>query len=161
MVDNSNPISAWVELQGGHTLDCTGIESDHAQYRVVGFNNEIVIRDYRLTPLEAIRQAWSMGDATQFVHVFNMPAKVIISDNAQLPIMIDLTDTSENDPVYRLWIAVGITKSIPVFDYLFERIAAVEGEDHFAFVALYRREYRSELATLPLFSHSRSCQTPI
>ncbi len=137
--------TAWVEIQGERVLRLVERYPDHSEYRVHGFQDPVIIKDYRQATKRALANVMDLGrDVKEFAPHYNTPALVYIESDSS-GVSIKLQDTDEHDPQHRLWIAIGIQDSIPVYDYIFDRLAPMN-EDGFAFLALYRRVYRPELA---------------
>ena len=142
--------TAWVEIQGDCVLRLVDRWSDHSEYQVHGFQDSVIINDYREATQRALANIMDHGqDVREFAPHFNTPALVQIKSDSS-NVSIQLKDTDDHDPQHRLWIAIGIRDSIPVYDYIFDRLVPMS-QDDFAFVALYRRVYRPELASTPLF----------
>jgi len=129
---------AWVEIQGDRVLRFVALKDDHAEYEVIGFDDPIIVRDYRPVGLRAIRQLLKTEQLDEFAPKFNSPAEIKITESGLSQVKIDLRKTSDKDPANRLWIAIGIRDSIPVYHYLFERLVPLDNKG-FAFLALYER----------------------
>jgi hypothetical protein len=137
MVNSIFSGTAWIELQGDHALDFIGLQ-DYAEYQVVGFENPIIVRDYRSIGLKAIAQVLETQQVNSFAPQFNAPAQVDISETSSCGLLIELQDTDDPDPAHRLWIDIGIGDSIPAYDYVFDRLVPL-GDNRFAFLALFLR----------------------
>jgi hypothetical protein len=131
--------AAWVEIQGERVMILVQVTNKFAKYKLTGFKHPIIIRDYRRQNLPLIRRAEAANDATGFANHFNAPAHIQIQRQKPSRLLIQLRDIDEPDPPYRLWIASGIDDQIPVYDFVFERLARLAG-DRFAFLALYCRD---------------------
>jgi hypothetical protein len=137
-----NPIfsnTARIEIQGNRVLRFVDADGGQAEYQVIGFDDPVItVRDRRRAGLRAIAQLLDTGDLYGFAPQFNVPAHVTISVQYPSHILVELCETDDPAPAHTLWIVAGIKDRIPVFDYLFERIAPLE-DDGFSFFALYRR----------------------
>ena len=131
--------SSHIELQGERALTYLSKEQNYADYQVNGFNEPaILLRDYRPEGLKALDDILVTGKLETFAPKFNSPARVLIQDQDDSAILIELFETDEPDPDYRLWIAIGIRETIPVYDYVLDFLVPWE-DDKFAFLGLYRR----------------------
>lgn len=138
--------TAWIEIQGKCVLRLLERHTDYSKYRIHGFQDPITIEDHRLTTRTALAGIMDYDrDVNEFAPQFNAPALVHIESDST-GTSIQLQDTDDHDPQHRLWIAIGIQDSIPVYDYIFDRLVPMN-KDNFAFVALYRRVYQPELAS--------------
>ncbi len=123
--------TAWVEIQGDRVLRFIDLNRDCAEYRVIGFDDPIKVG------LKAISQVLETKRLNGFAGQFNAPAQIEISKPDSSGLVIELRETSDPDPGHRLWIAIGIQGSVPVYDYLFDCLAPFG--DRFAFLAVFRR----------------------
>lgn len=127
---------AQVAIQGDSVLSLISQGQDHAEYRVIGFDDPITIMDYRSSGLAAIAEVIARGKSDSFALRFNTPAHVNIKSNSK-GATIELKDTDDTAPNHMLWIAIGIQDSIPVYDYLFDRLVPLDN-DRFGFLGLFR-----------------------
>jgi hypothetical protein len=131
--------SAHVELQGDHALTYLSHTADSAEYQVNGFTSpRIFIHDYRPSSVHCLTEALQSEDFSKFAPQFNVPASIHVLSRDSGDLLIELRSTKITDPVHRLWFAIGIRDTIPVYEYLFSQIAPWE-EEGFAFAALYQR----------------------
>ncbi|HOU14103.1 MAG TPA: hypothetical protein PKZ84_13405 [Anaerolineae bacterium] len=136
---------AHVEIQGKRVLSFEPPARNPVEYRVIGFDTpSITLHDYRVAGLKAIADVERTRSVATFATRFNIPAHVTIVKQDDTHIAIELRETENADPPYRLWIAIGIRDEIPVYAYLFDVIAPLE-DDSFAFAALYCRGPDSSL----------------
>lgn len=136
--------SVHVELQGEQALTYIPQDDQVAKYRINGFEEPLVhIHDYRRIPLNALEQALKTGNLLSFSPIFNSPALMLIKPQETAELVIELHESDISDPDLRLWIAIGIRETIPVYDYLWNLIAPW-GDDAFAFLALYRLKTRCQ-----------------
>jgi len=138
--------TALVEIQGDRALRLVSLEPDCAEYRVLGFEEPISIHDYRRVSLDEIKRYQMTKQVADFATRFNAPAFVMLSERPTHETRIELYDTDDADPDYRLWAAIGLRDSIPVYEYLYDRISALDN-DSFAFLALYRRHRETQSAS--------------
>ncbi len=143
MSKNDFADSAWVEIQGARALHFVGRKKKYAEYEVIGYSDQIILRDYRRSGLNAIDEVRTTGNADKFASQFNAPSLVKIPNLEAHPLAIELFDTENADPAIRLWIAVGTTE-LPNYDFIHRRI--VEFSDAFALVALYHRNMEPQLS---------------
>jgi hypothetical protein len=136
MLNEICTVTAWVEIQGDLVLHFVRREKEYAEYEVIGYSDQVMLRDYRTAGLKAIDEVHDTRKADKFPYQFNAPALVNIPDLKSPTLSIELHDTKEIDPDHRLWIAVGITE-LPVYEYIHKRV--VPFKDAFALVALYHR----------------------
>lgn len=136
---------AHVDIQGKRVLSFEPPVCNPVEYQVIGFDAPtITLRDYRVAGLLAIADVQLTRRAEAFATGFNVPAHVTILKQDNDNISIELRETENSDPPYRLWIAIGIRDEIPVYAYVFDVIAPL-ADDSFAFAALYCREPDSSL----------------
>jgi hypothetical protein len=136
MLNKKCTLTAWVEIQGDLALHFVRREKEYAEYEVIGYSDQVMLRDYRVAGLKAIDEVHDTGKVDKFPYQFNTPALVNIPNLKSPKLYIELHDTKDLDPDHRLWIAVGITE-LPVYKYIHKRL--VPFKDAFALVALYRR----------------------
>jgi hypothetical protein len=146
MTTKACALTAWVEIQGDVALHFVGREIEHAKYEVVGYSNQIALKDFRSVGLKAIDEVNNTRTVDKFALQFNAPAFVKIPDLGSLILSIELYNTEEADPANRLWIAVGATE-LPVYEYIHKRI--VPFNDAFALFALYHRNRDYQSITFP------------
>jgi hypothetical protein len=141
--------TALVEIQGDLVLRFVGFvdrEPTCAEYTVLGFDERVIIRDYRTSGLRAIDHALESRDASGFPNDFNGLAFVQITDlGNDGPVLIKIkdADTYRADPEFKLWIVVGLSEKIPFYPYLFSRVSQTE-PNKYALVAIYQLNYQSE-----------------
>lgn len=128
--------TAWVEIQGKRALRLVRREDKCAEYEVIGYSGQVVLKDYRDLGLQAIDEVHRTQKIDEFPYRFNAPASVKIPNLDSAQLLIELHNTTEVDPTNRLWIAIGIAE-LPIYDYIHKRI--VPFDDSFALVALYHR----------------------
>jgi hypothetical protein len=138
----SGPVQ--VEIQGANVLKFIGQEPGQAKYQVIGFQDSITVIDRRAVSLQAIDEVLKTGVVDRFASQFNAPATLRISKAHSKSITIELDESDNTNPEFMLWVAIGIQDTIPVYDYLFERLVPF-GDNGFAFLALYRRSPEFEL----------------
>jgi hypothetical protein len=131
-----------VEIQGERALRLVAIEDECAEFEVIGFEDpKIAITDFRTTTVSALRSALETENLEFVAESINLPAEAKIRTEDSGRIEVELLPTTIEDPPYRLWIPIGIGKSIPVFAYLIKRIVPFDEERH-AMFALYHRDYQ-------------------
>jgi hypothetical protein len=130
--------TAWIEIQGERVLHFLRLESDYAEYQVIGFLDPIIIRDFRIEGHRAIQEVLDTNKVDSFASLFNSPARIKVNKTGPRTFLIELDDTGDPDPTHRLWIAIGLDEYLPVYDYLLNRLAPL-AENRFALCALYRR----------------------
>lgn len=128
---------AHIEIQGPQVLTLIGIESEKAEYQVVGFKETVRIIDRRVKGLAAIRSIKQPGGLDRFAIQFNAPARITVVKKSSKDITIELDETRSVSPKHILWIAIGIQDAIPVYHYVFDCLAALD-DKRFAFLALFR-----------------------
>ena len=129
--------SAQIEIQGDGVLRFINRQSDFALYRIIGFTNPIIeILDYRKSGLQAIDDVLNTQDVTTFPHAFSSSAFVKVSNIQSDKLVIELSDTEEQDISSVLWIAVGIEDPIPYCDYLFYKLEPLD-QERFAFISIF------------------------
>jgi hypothetical protein len=131
--------AAQVKIQGDRVLRLISIDRERAKYQVTGFSDPIItVFDYRLAGLRAIAQVLDTGEADGFAPQFNVPAHVTILNEGPARVLLELRETDDPSPAYMLWIAIGIEDTIPVYDYVFDYVEALDAKQ-FAFLSVYRR----------------------
>ena len=135
--------TALVEIQGDSVLRFINREPTYAEYWVLGFDNKILIRDYRINGLRAIDYVLESNDILNFPFDFNGLALVSINGfGNNKPVVIELKDAFNHHPGFKLWIVVGLSERIPFYPYEFSLINQMR-DDKYALVAVYSVEYQS------------------
>lgn len=131
----------WVEVQGEDVLQLESISDDFVSYQVVGFDNPcIVIMDYRLEGIAAIKRCMDNGKLSEFAEHFNDKSKIFIKRDPQ-KISIELHSSTSNDPRFRLWIASEFGRRIPMYRYrIFKSVPTQQGK--YRLFSLYKRPYK-------------------
>ena len=133
--------SASLEFQGDEIFTLLHLFKTHAKFLLIGFQHpQIIVFDYRKRTLETVKQILETGQGNNFPQQFNLPATVKFSKLEDGNLQIKLYETDTQDPGYMLWAAIGIGRSIPVYDYLFYEFTPLHDE-LFAFISLYERPY--------------------
>ena len=128
---------AEIAIQGDQVLSFVNCTQERAVYEVVGFDEpKIVIVDYRQKPIRAVYELLETGELHNFAPIFNNPALISVKEDNEGTLLVELNEANGILPDKVFWIAIGIRDSIPVYNYLFERIAPLT-EDAFAFIALF------------------------
>ena len=150
---------AEIAIQGDQVLSFVNCTQERAIYEVIGFDEpKIIIVDYRQKPIQAVYKLLEAGDTHQFAPIFNNPALLTIQEDVDGTLLVELNESKSLLPDKMFWIAIGIQDSIPVYDYLFERIAPIT-EDSFAFVALFEIPRESaRQKSQPLISRNRTSE---
>jgi len=131
--------SASIQLQGKRALRLRTTQNDYAEYEVIGFDHPaIILRDYRKRSRAALSNILEKSNPSTFAPEFNTPAIVTVRKKSQEQLLVELKETTETDPPDMLWIAIGIRNNLPVYDYHFRQIEALQ-KGRFALFSLYRR----------------------
>ncbi|MGC9400212.1 MAG: hypothetical protein ACP5HM_13905 [Anaerolineae bacterium] len=136
---------AHVEIQGERVVRLHSREGDSVVFELIGFENPpIKIEDYRPATLRALQEILVGGDVQAFAPRFNVPAYLEIErpPNSK-EIRVTLYPTGVDNPPSRLWIAVGIGPTLPVYEYLICHAEPL-GDQRFALFALYHRWERQD-----------------
>jgi hypothetical protein len=127
---------AEIAIQGDQVLSFINCTHDRAIYEVIGFDEpKIVIIDYRRSSIDALHELLESGNLYNFAPVFNTPAQITLQEEESGEVMIELNKASDPNPDKMLWIVIGIKDSLPIYEYLFERISPLT-DGSFAFLAL-------------------------
>lgn len=139
----SNP--TWITVQGSKALKLTYL-GGWAEFAVVGFSGTVVLKDYRPHIQSALEQAIEVQQFDEFIAQFNTPAHVELIRNEVGTTNIHLYPSTDIDPSHRLWIAIGLQDSVPVYDYIhFQLTPLNDSPTSYACLALYRRLPQGEL----------------
>lgn len=106
-----------VEIQGPKVLRLLQRTIKFAEYEVVGFEDKVLIQDTRSRGLQAIDYLESSGDSSYFPEEFSSPAYAQIVRDNKGKLRIHLSDSFDSDLDFILWIAIGISNEIPLYDY--------------------------------------------
>ena len=133
-----------VDIQGERVLEFTRVDKTIAEYSLVGFEDyPVKIFDYRDVGLEAINSLLETDNLYDFAPKFNSPALTSIDKLDSGEIQVRLRNTSEKNPPYMLWIAIGIEESIiPNYSFLMKEMLPFE--KYSALFALYERPFPGE-----------------
>ena len=129
-----------IYIQGDKVLKILDINGEYSEYQVLGFKDpQIRIRDFRQDLLRKATEVRESDNDYGFANDFNSPAHVEIKKNGNGTTRweIDLFSTHEQNPQYRLWIAIGVNNSIPVYDYLMLDSVFID-KDQLALISLYK-----------------------
>jgi hypothetical protein len=129
---------AAVLMHGSRVLDLLAVESDHISFSLIGFDNQVLIFDYRLRSIENLAYLLETGEAADFIKAFNSPAYTTVDQIGGDSYEVLLLDTDEETPEFRLWMVVGLNDELPVYDYLFYDVRPYQ-EDRYAVFACYHR----------------------
>lgn len=150
-------VPAMVSIQGPRVLRLLECQGRCALFDVIGFEEQIFIKDFRSNTLNAIAELDTSDDVQNFIYEFIAPALVTIKKRPDETLSIKLEDTDIVRPENMLWIAVGLEDNFPLYDYLLEYIVPFN-QNSLAIVSLYRRPSGayplSEESIEPSFSSS-------
>ena len=131
-------VPANITIQGPRVLRLLDYQNDFALFDVVGFEEQIIIKDFRHNSIMAVIELEHNENDQNFAYEFMASAKVTIEQRPDEAIFIILEDTNVTKPDYMLWIAIGLEDNLPLYDYLIEYIAPF-AQNTFAVVSLYLR----------------------
>lgn len=132
--------TAIVELQGEDALQLLEMDSHHATYRVLGFDQlKVFITDHRAEGIDAVRDAVEKGRIQDFAQRFSSSAYVLATLSNNSTIVIDLYETTETQLSNMLWIAVGLPGSMPIYNYYYYHYEQI-GQELYAFLSVYSIE---------------------
>lgn len=125
-----------VEIEGPRVLTLVERFSEYAEYTVVGFQEHVILRDFRITGLTAIDHVLMTNDVSQFPSEFNGHAYAKIFDFTDSdPLVIELREPTDDSSRYLLWIVVGLGEEVPVYEYLFG-LEQPLNDKQYAFIAV-------------------------
>lgn len=125
-----------VEIEGSYVLQFESFFSDYVEYSVIGFHEQVILRDYRSSGIAAINHVLISGDISRFPDGFNGQAHATIFDlTDHEPMIVELREPTSHFSHYLLWIVVGLGKEIPIYDYVFGLMQELDSESY-AFVAI-------------------------
>lgn len=143
--------TAIVELQGEEALQLLEMDSHHATYRVLGFDQlKVFIIDHRAEGIDAVRDVVEKGKIRDFAQRFSSSAYVLSTLSNNSSIVFDLYETTETQLSTMLWIAVGLPGSMPIYNYHYYHYEQI-GQDLYAFLSIYSTEADNQPA-FPLVS---------
>lgn len=132
-------VNASVEIQGPRVLEILGRTDEYADFSVIGFDGSITLRDFRPDTLASLL-AFEQGKPNHdFADHFSKPAFVDLGVVERSSMHIELRPPSHESLSYLLWIAVGLSDSIPALDFVVSAIRPFE-DNLFALVALSELE---------------------
>lgn len=129
--------TAHIYTQGQQVLILQHRGPQFVKYNLVGFHRVVTIKDYRLNGLKAIDHFLTTHDTEHFPHQFNAPAFLRMNVINSSDIQIELFDTDDSNPKYRLWLVTNLHNMVPVYRYLYKQIQPMDNH-HFAFLSLYQ-----------------------
>jgi hypothetical protein len=150
-------VAAMVTIQGPRVLRLLNCQEDCVLLDVIGFEERVIIEDFRQNSLEAAYELEHGKTSQTFTDEFMAPAQVTIEQHSAESVNIILQDTIIVEPEYMLWIAVGLEDDLPLYDYLFEYIAPLT-QNALIVVSLYRRP-RTAYQSIREFLDSSSSST--
>lgn len=109
--------SILIQVQGLKALRLQKRHYDCAEYTVLGFDDQVIIYDFRVEGLKAIDEVLNSHKTSDFPKAINKPAHLTMYDlTDDEPMIIELRET--NQPVtHLLWIAIGLEQDIPIYEY--------------------------------------------
>ncbi|MCL4872208.1 MAG: hypothetical protein KJ063_24885 [Anaerolineae bacterium] len=129
-----------VEIQGPRVLRLLHQSPSYAEYEVIGFEDRIFLRDFRLTTLAALDEGFEKEDFSQFPYQFSRDAHIAIySTESPEGLWIELRDSNKSIEPYKLLIAIGLEDGIPIYHYRVGRISQMD-EHRYALVGLVDME---------------------
>ena len=109
--------SVHINIQGNRVLRLVNRYHDFAEYQVIGFGAQVILRDYRTEGLKAIDYVLHTQDTGRFPTDFNGMAHLSVFDlTDDKPMVLELRDTAQLSN-YLLWIAIGFDGRVPILDY--------------------------------------------
>jgi hypothetical protein len=136
---------ASVYLQGENALHVKGQYPNYWEFALGGFVHiPVTIRDFRPASLTAMQYVTETQDVTHFADIFCSPARVLLFKLGQGGYLVKLLPTAESDQrrcQYVLWMPVGLEDYLPVYNYIFDELVAID-DQRFAGLLLYRRPGR-------------------
>lgn len=127
-----------VEIQGPKVLRLLQRTITFAEYEVVGFEDKVLIQDTRTRGLQAIDYLESSGDSSYFPEEFSSAAYAQIVRDSNGKLRIHLSDSSDSDLDFILWVAIGITNEIPNYDYQHQWIEDLS-KDRIGMISIFSR----------------------
>lgn len=135
--------TAAVELQGARTLEFVSLNKKKAEFDIVGISNpKIRVIDYRPAVKRSMRSILrNERNVGEIADYFNQPAYVTLISEKKDQITVMLSKSrAKNPPDHMLWIAIGIGKKIPMYEYKKIEIQTMKNKK-FALFSLYRRPH--------------------
>jgi hypothetical protein len=131
--------TAAVELQGPRALEFISLNSKQAEFDVIGISNpKIRVVDLRPAVKRSMNSILETKRVEELVDYFNQPARVTLYPEDTGQIIVKLEKTRAKKPRHMLWIAIGIGKKIPMYEYKKIEIQKMKNK-RFALFSLYRR----------------------
>ena len=150
----SGPIM--VEVQGSRALRLREQHQDFIEYSVLGFEDQVIIYDFRQYGLKAIDEILDSNKTKSFPGVFNNPAHLTMYDlEDSEPMIIELRDTNQQVS-HLLWIAIGLEQEIPIYEY---DVGLVQWIDDSRVALLMLLDIEHNEINLPAHSTSSSSQS--
>lgn len=126
-----------IELQGKEVLEYLGDEDLVPTFRVLGFDQDIILlRDQRRSSRVEIETYLYSQDIDRFLSYFCSPALIDMNSNRNRCIINIFDDFSLKPASQSLWIAIGMGKELPAFEYVFHHSIPLE-DNTFAILAIY------------------------
>ena len=130
---------AQVEIQGPCVLEFVSLDEKQAVFDVIGFQNpKVRVVDIRPNIQHAMSEILQIGDVKKFANDFNTPARVTILPSKRGKVTVYLEPTRAKEPRHMLWVAIGIGKNIPYYDYKLVEIQEWK-RGKYALLVLYKR----------------------
>jgi hypothetical protein len=106
-----------ITIQGERVLTLQKRHHNYAEYTLAEFDDQIVIYDYRDSGLKAIDHVLTTNNTSYFPNKFNGTAHLTMFDlTDNEPMIIELRDSFQAT-THLLWIAVGLDKQVPIYEY--------------------------------------------
>jgi hypothetical protein len=129
-----------VELQGPRALEFVSLNRKQAEFYVIGISNpKIRVIDYRPAVKQSMRSIEKTGRVEELADYFNQPASVTLISEKDGQITVRLKKSrAKKTPRHMLWIAIGIGKKIPMYEYKKVEIQQMR-DKKFALFSVYKR----------------------
>lgn len=131
--------TAAVEIQGRHVLEFVSLNQNQAEFDVIGITNpKVRVIDLRPAVKRSMKSILKSGKVNELVEYFNRPAHVTLLSEGKGRLTVRLEKTRAKKPRHMLWIAIGIGRRIPYYDYKKVEIQQM-ADDNYALFSLYRK----------------------
>lgn len=132
--------TAAVELQGPRgALEFISVNEEQAEFDVIGISNpKIRVIDLRPAVKRRMKSILKTKKVEELADYFNRPARVTLYPEDSGQITVKLEKTRAKSPRHMLWIAIGIGKKIPVYEYKRIELQRMKNR-RYALFSLYKR----------------------
>jgi len=123
--------NAMVRVEGDDIMQFLTLSQGQMKFHLKGLDNRIItLLDNRTVNLWAVKRLFLSRQSTQYYHNINAPAQVSVHSNPEGDIRVELRDTFDANPLYKLMISISNQNPTSIRSYLFYRVIPLTDKQH-------------------------------